>query len=611
MRKKREERKSNKKKIGKFVKMRFHKVYILCFIFFSVQLLSAQEVFLKASVSKNELGVNQRLRIDFTINKQGADDFALPDFKNFTVLGGPNTSISRSIMNGRSSFSQTYSYIIQPNKKGIFTIPSATIEYKGETLQSNTLTIKVLSESEIPKDVNDPLYIAGQNVHLVAEVSNSKPYVGEGIYVVYKLYFSTNIGLNNPRLKENPQFNGFWNQDFEIANFSVENTTYKDQDYRYFIVKRALLVPQKSGKLVLEPLEMEMVVNVPTGKGDFFGNPITRRVQYITSSSKRNINVKSLPIEGKPEGFTGAVGEFNFKVSATKEAMKSNETSQIKVEVFGKGNLKLFELPEINTPSELEVYTPERDEKVRTTLNGNSGNISDSYTVVPEYKGKYKIPEVSFSYFNPKEEKYTTIISEPLIINVIDGKPLPNSSSSNDANFSQKQSVVSTGNNFSYIQTNTTFIPLKKKDFFKSNLFYFLLFLPLISIPIGIFIGKKKEERDGDLIGNKLRKADRLAKRYLSEAKKKLGNNEAFYIALEKALHNFLKAKLKIETSDISQEKISEILENKKVDSTTITDFIEVLNDCDFARYTPTTSVMMQQEFDKAKMAIAQIDKQL
>lgn len=577
---------------------------------FSVQLLSAQEVFLKASVSKSELGVNQRLRIDFTINKQGADDFMLPDFKNFTVLGGPNTSISRSIMNGRSSFSQTYSYIIQPKKQGTFIIPSATIEYKGETLQSNTVSVKVLSASEVPKDVNDPSYIAGQNVHLIAEVSNSNPYVGEGIYVVYKLYFSTSIGLNNPRLKENPQFNGFWNQDFEITNFKVENTTYKGEEYRYFIVKRALLVPQKSGKLVLEPLDMDMVVNVPTGKGDFFGNPITRRVQYVTSSGKRNVNVKSLPIEGKPEGFTGAVGAFDFKVSATKEAMKSNETSQIKVEVFGKGNLKLFELPKINTPAELEVYTPERDENVRTTLNGISGNISDSYTVVPEFKGKYKIPEVSFSYFNPKEEKYTTLISETLIMNVIDGKQLP-SSNSNQETGGQKQNVVSTGKNFNYIQNSTSFSPIKKKDFFKSNLFYLLLFLPMISIPIGIFIGKKREEREGDVVGNRLRKADRLAKRYLSEAKKKLGDNEAFYIALERALHNFLKAKLNIETSDISQEKISEILEDKKVDTITISQFIEVLNDCDFARYTPSTSDVMQQEFNKAKIAIAQIDKQL
>jgi hypothetical protein len=137
------------------------------------------------------------------------------------------------------------------------------------------------------------------------------------------------------------------------------------------------------------------------------------------------------------------------------------------------------------------------------------------------------------------------------------------------------------------------------------------LLLPFLAIPIAIFIGKKRAERAGDIFGNKIRLADRLAKKYLSQAKKQLGKKEAFYIALEKALHNFLKAKLQIETSDISKEKISEILKNKGVDESTIKDFMDVLNDCDFARYTPTTNVMMEQEFEKAKEVITKIDKHL
>ncbi len=144
-----------------------------------------------------------------------------------------------------------------------------------------------------------------------------------------------------------------------------------------------------------------------------------------------------------------------------------------------------------------------------------------------------------------------------------------------------------------------------------SDLFYALLALPLLAIPIGIFIGKKKRERDSDIIGNKRRKADRLARKYLSEAKKQLGTKESFYIALEKALHNYLKAKLQVETSDISKEKIASILRNKKVNEETIADFIKVLDDCDYARYTPTTNVMMQQEYEKAKIVISKIDKQL
>ena len=468
----------------------------------------------------------------------------------------------------------------------------------------------MLHESEIPKDPNDPYFIASQNLHLSTEISNTNPYVGEGIYVVYKLYFSHNIGFSDWRINGIPQYNGFWNQDFKVKKPEVKNTTYNDEKYRYIVLKRALLIPQKSGKLSIDPISMDITVNVPTGRGDFFGNAITQRVKYSTSSGKKTVKVKDLPFENKPANFTGAVGNFDFMISTTKDILRANETTEIKVQVSGKGNLKLFEIPKIETPEALEVYTPEHKETVNTTLSGLSGKIVDSYTVVPEFKGKYKIPEISFSYFSLKDKSYKTIVTEPLIIDVTEGKSLPGGIVS-EATSAAKQIVISSDKNFRYIHHKTTFEPKQREVFFQSKLFYTLLFLPFLAIPIGIFIGRKKAKRDGDVVGKRLRKADKLAKKYLSQARKQLGKKEAFYISLEKALHNFLKATLNIETSDISKEKITKILLNKGVDSETVKEFVGVLDDCDFARYTPTTNTMMKEEFNKAKMAIAKIDKQI
>ena len=267
----------------------------------------------------------------------------------------------------------------------------------------------------------------------------------------------------------------------------------------------------------------------------------------------------------------------------------------------------MFEIPKITTPAELEVYTPEHKEQVLTTLNGLKGKVYDIYTVVPHYKGKYKIPEVTFSYFNPKEKKYKTITAPPTFVTVDEGKTLPLENNNSAA----KQLVTANDTHFNFIALNTVFSPKNKPVFFQSNLFYILLFLPLLAIIIGIFIGKKHAERRGDVFGNKMRKADKLARKYLHQAKKQLGKKEAFYIALEKALHNFLKASLHIETSEISKEKIAALLHKRGVDSATVQEFITVLNDCDFARYTPTTQTMMQEEFEKAKTVIAKIDKKL
>jgi predicted house-cleaning noncanonical NTP pyrophosphatase (MazG superfamily) len=605
MLKKHEDKKLKTKRTGK--KMKSAKFYIVTILMFASQLILAQVEF-KTSVSKTNLGLNQRFRIEFSVDKQGADNFKPPSFADFKVVGGPSSSVSQSWINGKASYSQTYIYILEPKREGEFIIEPATIEYDNEIVKSNAIKLTVSKAVEIPKDPNNPDYVAQQNIHLVAEVSNLNPYVGEGIYVVYKLFVSQNISVNDWRVSESPQYNGFWNQDIEVTDINVQNGKYNGEDYRFLVLKRAVLIPQRSGELIIEPMKMDFSVGIPTGRGDFFGNMITRNISYATESAIRKVRVKALPEEGKPEGFSGAVGDFMFSVSADKNVLKSNDAAQIKVEVKGSGNLKLFEIPKIVTPAELEAYTPEHKEDVVTSLNGLRGSISDAYTVVPQFKGKYKIPEVSFSYFNPKDEKYYTILAEAVFVEVTDGKELV-STGGDSASF--KKNVVSNGNNFRFIALETNLKPAVKKDFLHSTEFYLLLLLPFLAIPIGILIGKKRAKRAGDIFGNKIRNANRLARKYLSEAKKQLGKKEAFYIALEKALHNFLKAKLQIETSEISKEKISELLQDKGVDDNTIKQFIAVLNDCDFARYTPTTDVMMKNEYEKTVEILTEIDKQL
>ena len=586
------------------MKLKFYISIFICLLSFS---LVAQEATLKTKVSKNKLGVNQRLRVEFSIDKQGGDNFTPPNFNNFKIVGGPSQSVSQSFINGKTSFAQSYSYIIQPTRKGELSIGTASIKIGGKVIKSEPVKIIVLDAVEIPKNPNDPNYIAQQNIHLVAEISKSRPYVGEGIYVEYRLYVSENVSVYDTSVTEAPKYNGFWNQDIKINGFPVKMGKYNGENYRYIVLQKAFLVPTKTGKLSIEPMKMDIVIGVPSGRADFFGNAITRNVRREFSSAKKIINPRSLPLEGKPENFTGAVGEFNFDVSLNKDILKANETSQVKVAVSGKGNLNLFELPTVETPAELEMYQPERKENVRVGAGGISGSVTDTYTVVPQYKGKYKIPSVSFSYFNPKEKKYRTIATEDLFVDVQEGKELVVV----DSTVVKKQEVVQTGKNFRYIATKTNFASTEKSDFFKSNLFYILLLLPLIAIPIGIFIAKKNEERNNDVVGNKTRKANRLVKKYLSTAEKQLGKKEAFYEALEKALHNYLKAKLGIETSEISKERITEILEGKKVEKATIHQFIEVLKSSDFARYTPFTATQMKEEFERAKEVIVQLDKQL
>jgi len=589
--------------------MRVYKSIFILLLLVSQQMM-AQEVSFKSTVSKSRLGLNERLRITFSIDKQGGDDFTPPDFKNFKVLSGPMQSTNFSYVNGKQSFEQSYTYTIQPNRKGIFTIPSASIKFDGNIIKTNTIKVTVTDAVVIPKDPDDPRYIASQNIHLIAEISNSNPYVGESISVVYKIFVDVNkVSVRNTREIESPSFNGFWNQNIEVKQWEPKEGSFQGKPHRFAIIKKTVLIPQKAGALSIDPMEIEISAGVPLGRRDLFGNMISNNTTFTATTGKRIVNVKALPQVNRPLDFTGAVGDYDFNVSSSKTELKANESAQIKVEVTGNGNLKLVGLPKIETPDGLEIYEPEHKEKIVTSLGGLRGSVYDQYTVVPQYRGKFKIPPVSFSYFSLKDKTYKTINSDAIIINAPQGKL---SSEINNAVGMVKRNVISNAKDIRFISTTSDLqILSKKEDFLGSKLFYALLLLPILSIPLGIFIGIKKEKRDSDIIGNKRRKADKLAKKYLSEAKKQLGNNEQFYIALERALHNYLKAKLRVETSDISKEKISELLQKRSVEFNHIEDFIKVLDDCDYARYSPATNVMMQDEYSMARTVIAKIDKQL
>ena len=585
-------------------------LFLLAFVLTApIQAQEEEAVLFEVKLSKSTLGINERLNIEFSMNRDG-DNFQPPDFEGFRVVMGPTQSISSMWVNGVRSYSKTYSYILAPTARGTFTIKQSSIVIDGETYKSLPKKVTVTAAVEKPSDERTVDDIASENLHLVAEVSKTDPYLNEPVSVVYKLYVSPTINVNDFRPLDNPKYNNFWSQDLPLTRYTVENTTYKGKPYRYVILKRVVLYPQKNGKLEIEPLSLDVTLDVPTDKRDFFGRRTYRQTNMTVSAGRRTINVKALPMAGRPESFNGAVGSFDFSVTTSKQMLNASESLQAKVSVKGKGNLKLFQLPEPSLPSALEVYEPEFNEKIRTTLTGMQGEVSNSYTIVPAYRGKYPLPEISFTYFDPEAEKYVTLSSAEITINVLDGPQRESIAKATPT--SQRQSVaVEGGGQFNFIKLKPK---LQKKGynfFFASTGFYIWLLSPVLLIPIAVLFGKKREAIARDVEGSKVKKANKLARKYLSTAKKALGNKEDFYVAMEKALHNYLKAKLKIETSEFAKEKIAALLTKKGSDSDTVNGFIRLLQNCEMARYSPFSNVQMQQDYENASDVISSLDKQL
>tara|TARA_B110000093_G_scaffold91326_1_gene98767 strand:- start:3068 stop:4831 length:1764 start_codon:yes stop_codon:yes gene_type:complete len=585
------------------------KLKTLIFIFFISGLISAQVSF-DAKVSKRNLGINERLRVDFTMNKDG-DDFEPPNFENFTVVGGPSQSINNSWINGVRSFSKTYSYFLAPKKRGVFTVGQASIEIEGEVYKTLPVKITVSAAIDKPKDPNDPNYIASEKIHLVAEVSNSNPYLNEAITIVYKLYVAQGIGVRNSREIDKPRYSDFWSQNIDVNGLGAQQGTYNGEDYLYVVLRKTVLYPQKTGKLNIEPLSLDVTVEVPSNRRDVFGRSFMSTVNRRVSAGNRTINVKPLPEEGKPDSFTGAVGSFIFSLTTNKKELKASEAFEVKLEVVGNGNLKLFRLPELVLPSALEVYEPEHNESVTTLISGMKGKISDSYTVVANDPGSYPIPRVDFSYFDIKTKRYKTLDSERLVISVGTGPNMISESEDGAAKLVSENNITPNLKLFRNFKTTKGFTPLQPDPFYKSNLFWVLLLGPFLLIPILLFVVKNRAVRALDVSGNKIRLTNRLARKYLSAAKKSLGKKETFYNALERALHNYLKSKLRIETSEFNKDKIGELLTKKKVESITLEGFLSILTACELARYTPLSSVDMQNDYDKAAQVINALDKQL
>lgn len=585
---------------------------IVALLFLIIGNLAMAQVQFEAKVSKNSLGLNERLRIDFNMNADG-DNFNPPNFEasGFRVVGGPSQSVSQSWINGKSSFNKSYSYILMPTQKGSLTIKQASIEINGQIYKTSPIKINVTNAVQLPKDPNEsPAISADDNLYLVADISNSNPFVNEPITVVYKLYFSYNIGITNWQELSKPKYNDFWSQNIDIKQLVAQDGMFKGERYRYVVLRKTVLYPQKSGKLEIEPLSLDIDCQVPTNRRNFWGQVLMTEDSKRVSAGSKVINVKPLPESGKPEDFSGAVGKFDFQVTPSKTVLKNGESLDLNVKVVGTGNLKLFNLPKPVMPSALEMYEPEHNENVSTPLSGMTGSISDKYTIIPQSKGNYQIKPMSFTYFDLGTKSYKTISSKEILINVLDGPGI--AANSNDSrNNDIAKNKVEVAKSFAFIKQKTNLVPIEKDDFLGSGLFYSLVFLPFLAIPFVVIARKKKEAKDSDIVGNKIRKSNTLAKKYLSEAQKHLNNKEPFYVALEKSLHNFLKAKLHIETSDMSKDKIREILGDKNADNQTVTEFISLVENCEFARYAPSTSVSIQQDYDKAIRLISDLEKQI
>ncbi len=601
--------------------MKFHYSKIIFFILITAGLVAAQTF--QASVSNTKVGLNERLEVSFTFSGEDINslkNFNAPDFNGFHVLSGPNQSTSMQIINGAVSASKTLSYILQPKNEGTFTISSASIDFKGNVLKTNSIKIEVVKGNVTPNRSGNESTISNEeiaeNLFIRASADKNRVYQGEQVTVVYKLYTRLNIAAQMS-VSKLPQYSGFWAEELETtSNISFTTEVVEGKQYRVGVLKRVALFPSQSGELSVTPFELTVPVQIQKKRksnnifDDFFGDPFGRgeTIQVQAKSNTLKVNVKPLPEIDKPVSFNGAVGNFSLDVKLDKNETKSNEPVSLKVNIAGTGNIKLLGIGELKLPPGIEMYDPQTNEDIKRSGKVN-GKKTLEYLLVPRAVGEKEIPPVEFSFFDPAKEKYVTLLSEPLTINVKDGEGGETFSTAS------KENIKMLGQDIRFIKTNSTSLSKNSRILFYQTGFWIAVVIPLLIAGGAISWKIRNDKLSGNLTKLRFVQAEKTAKLRLKKAKVLLdkGDDQNFYTEISLALFGYLEDKLEIPKSEFTLERAAEELEKRSLNSDVIEKMKSSIQKCEYARFAPKGNFQteMNEMYSGLSDVIINIEKNL
>lgn len=563
----------------------------------AIPLWADEEVSFTAS-APDAVAVGDQFRLSYTITTQDVRDFRVASIRGFDVLMGPSRSTQSSvqIINGKTTSTQsiTFTYILMAKTEGEYTIPGATVTADGNQMVSNSVKIKVLpadksSQSGQQRGTTGSATISGNDLFITGTINKTTVYEQEAILLTYKIYTQVDLrGFDNVKL---PDFKGFHSQEVELPTnrrWGLEH--YKGRNYQTTIFRQFVLFPQQSGKLTIDAARFDASIAVatqvdPFDFDSFFnGGGGGYMVKKSLFTPKLTIDVKALP--DKPAGFSGGVGDLNISSSINSTSVKTNDAVTVKLVISGTGNLKLLSNPEVKFPEDFEIYDPKSENNFRLTSDGLSGNKVIEYLAIPRNPGDYKIPPVSFTYFDVKSKSYKTLTTEGYDLHVEKGE---GNATQTIANFTNKEELKVLNEDIRFIKQNEVKLTPRGSFFFGTTGYWLFYLIPALVFIVFFLIYRKQIAANANVAKVRTRKANKVAVKRLKLAGKLLADNkkDAFYDEVLKALWGYVSDKLSIPMSRLSKDNIEEELRNYGVDDALIAEFLKVLDNCEFARFAP------------------------
>lgn len=610
---------------------------IVAFLLTAIFQMSAQNVI--RVEAPDVVAVNEQFNVTFIIEgEKSPSDFQWSSGDDFQLVWGPQKGSSSSIqiINGKrsSSHQTTFTYILIPKATGTFQLPAATALLSGDRISSTQASIQVVSDGASSSQSSGQNggkssgggqtsstgsgEISSNDLFMRLSLSRTEVVIGEPITATLKIYQRANVvGFENAKF---PTFNGFWSQETYVPNnIEFKRESLDDKIYNTAVLRTYVLIPQQSGTITIDPAELVCLVNIRTAPStsnslfDSFFQDEYRTIRKRVTTPAVKVKVNPLPA-GQPASFGGGVGNFGISARLTTDNLKTHDAASLIITVSGRGNVALLEEPKVNFPPDFEVYDTKTTENTDKSNGGTSGSKSFEYPFIPRSHGDFTIEPVEYSYYDVNAGKYVTLRTEPLHVKVAKGKGGDSTPVTTVNSGVERKDVKSLADDIRFIFTGKPGLSGSGSFFVGSVFFWILLALMILGATSVYLAFRKVAAMRADVAGTKNRRATKMAQKRLKLAGEYLDKNlySAFYEELHKALIGFVSDKLNMDMSEISKDNIASALTEGGVSEEQTKAFTDLLDACEFARYSPDGgNEAMRSHYDAALKVISSIDSGL
>ncbi len=533
---------------------------------------------------------------------------------HINIGGATNDSFVQSQqvenINGKERSTTTYRMICRATTPGSYTIGPINVGgvksniFKYTIHQGNGQSSSGAGQGNAAPNngSSNPTFIGkgNENLFMRASVSKTTAYEQEALVYTVKLY-STYSRIKFIGATASPKFDGFVVEESKQTDNQLRYETYQGKIYATAVIARYIIFPQMTGNLKVTGNTYTVSVDEREYYNDqFFGQmAVSRPLKLTVSPNDLNVSVKALP-SPKPADFSGGVGKFSISSSMPSTSLRTGETASIVYTVSGSGNLKYVTLPDLALvyPKQIEVYSPQTDVKANVGASSVSGTVKFDYSLMPDEEGEYKIPDVTLVYFNPETGNYEKSVAKGYTVTVGKGKASAKSHR-NRAKFDDKLLPVTVG----YDAANLI-----------SSWAYWLVYvIAVLLLLTAAVVYRKYVKANADISAVMSRKASKMARRRLRKAAEcmRRGDTASFYDEMLHALWGYISYKLKMPTSELSRDNISEVLLGAGIMQQSVSMLIELIDNCEFAKYSPSNEQAdsMNSVYDNGAEVINQLEK--